>query len=109
MFFFLRNLKSVFLFTVGFRAQTARRRFDVFLNGDLEEFQSEKPGVKPIAEFYDYFPDLEYSAKEFTLRRCSEKAADFTATVLANVIDQQYYLTTHTMKGVSYLSFHHVS
>jgi len=59
-----------------------------------------------MVEFYDYFPDLEDAAREFTLRRCSEKAADFTAIDLANFIDKEYYLTTNASKGELCLSLH---
>lgn len=78
----------------------------MFLKGDLEEFQGENRGGKHMAEFYDYFPDLEDAAREFTLRRCSEKAADFTAIDLANFIDKEYYLTTNASKGELCLSLH---
>ncbi|CAF3462847.1 unnamed protein product [Rotaria socialis] len=90
---------DTFLRTIGaLKAQTAHRWADVFLKGDVEEFQGENRGGKHMAEFYDYFPDLEDAAREFTIRRCSEKAADFTAIDLANFIDKEYYLTTNTSK-----------
>ncbi|CAM4894233.1 unnamed protein product [Rotaria socialis] len=92
---------DTFLRTIGaLKAQTAHRWADVFLKGDVEEFQGENRGGKHMAEFYDYFPDLEDAAREFTIRRCSEKAADFTAIDLANFIDKEYYLTTNTSKGI---------
>ncbi|CAF1687084.1 unnamed protein product, partial [Adineta ricciae] len=90
--------KVFFLLTGALKAQTAHRWADVFLKGDVEEFQGENRGGKHMAEFYDYFPDLEDAAREFTIRRCSEKAADFTAIDLANFIDKEYYLTTNTSK-----------
>ena len=78
----------------------------MFLKGNVEEFQGENRGGKHMTEFYDYFSDLEDAAREFSLRRCSEKAVDFTAIDLANFIDKEYYLTTNTSKGELCLSLH---
>jgi hypothetical protein len=69
------------------------------LSGDLEEFEGENRGGKHIAEFFDYFPDIEDSAKQFTLDQCSRKSAVFTAIDLANFIDKEFYSTTKTVKG----------
>jgi hypothetical protein len=68
----------------------------VFISGDLTEFQGENRGGRQIAEFFDYFPDLEDAARQYTLERCSQKSADFTVIDLANFIDKKYYDTTST-------------
>jgi hypothetical protein len=80
-------------------AQTAHKWTDVFISGDLDEFQGENRGGRYIAEFYDYFPDLEEAAREYTLERCLRKSADFTVMDLAKFIDEEYYKTTNTEKG----------
>ncbi len=83
----------------AFRATTAHKWSEVFLSGDLEEFEGEKRGGKHIAEFYDYFPEIEAAAKHFTLEQCSRKSAAFTAIDLANFIDHEFYSTTDAVKG----------
>ena len=69
------------------------------MSGDLEEFEGENRGGKHIAEFFDYFPDIEDSAKQFTLDQCSRRSAVFTAIDLANFIDKEFYSTTNAVKG----------
>ena len=69
------------------------------MSGDLEEFEGENRGGKHIAEFFDYVPDIEDSAKQFRLEQCSRKSAVFTAIDLANFIDKEFYSTSNTVKG----------
>jgi hypothetical protein len=69
------------------------------LSGDVTEFEGENRGGKHIAEFFDYFPDIEVSAKQFTFEQCSRKTAAFTAIDLANFIDQEFYTITNAVKG----------
>jgi hypothetical protein len=69
------------------------------LSGDLEEFEGENRGGKHIAEFFDYFPGIEDSAKQFTLEQCSRMSAVFTAIDLANFIDKEFYSTINAVKG----------
>ena len=45
----------------------------MFISGDLEEFQGENSGGKHTAEFYDYFPELEDAARQYTHEQCSQK------------------------------------
>ncbi|CAF1138188.1 unnamed protein product [Didymodactylos carnosus] len=66
----------------GFNCETSHKWADLFISGDFEEFPREKRGGKRRIEFWDYFPDIELSAKQFTLDRCSQKSADFTAVHL---------------------------
>jgi glucokinase len=70
----------------------------LFISGDLDEFQGENDGGRQTVEFYDYFPDVEDAARQYTLERCSQKSADFTVIDLANFIDQKDYETTNTPK-----------
>jgi hypothetical protein len=71
----------------------------VFISGDLDEFQGENRGGRHISDFYDYFPDLEDSARQYTLERGLQKSADFTVLDLANFIDKTFYEITNTPKG----------
>ncbi len=71
----------------------------MFISGDLDEFQGENRGGRHIDEFYDYFPDLEKAAREYTIERCLQKSVDFTVMDLAKFIDEQYYKTTNKEKG----------
>jgi hypothetical protein len=89
---FLRDIGSL-------KAQTAHKWFQTFVSGDLDEFQAENRGGKHNAEFYDYFPEIENEAKQFTLEKCSQKSADFTATDLANFVDAKYYEMTKLTKN----------
>lgn len=89
---FLRDIGSL-------KAQTAHKWSQIFVSGDFDEFQGENRGGKHNAEFYDYFPEIENDAKQFTLERCSQKSADFTAVDLANFIDAKYYEKTNLTKS----------
>ncbi len=71
----------------------------IFVSGDFGEFQGENRGGKHNAEFYDYFPEIENDAKQFTLGRCSQKSADFTAVDLANFIDAKDYEIANITKN----------
>lgn len=80
-------------------AESAHKWAEVFISGDLDEFDCENRGGKHSAEFYDFFPELEEAAKQYTLEKCSEKAASFTADDLAKFIDLKFYETTNLIKG----------
>ena len=71
----------------------------MFISGDLEEFQGDNSGGKHTAEFYDYFPELEDAAREYTLEQRPQKSADFTAIDLAKFIDKKFYEATNATKG----------
>ncbi|CAF4718687.1 unnamed protein product, partial [Rotaria sp. Silwood2] len=55
-------------------------------------------GGKHIPSFYDVFPDIELSAKNYSVQRCAAKAADFDAFELAKFIDEQFYMITDIKK-----------
>lgn len=80
-------------------AETAHKWSEVFISGDLDEFECENRGGKYSAEFYEFFPELEDAAKQYTLERCSEKSASFTVADLAKFIDEKFYETTNLVKG----------
>jgi hypothetical protein len=82
----------------GVTSETAHKWAGVFISGDFDEFCNDNRGGKRGNEFFNCFPEIETSAKIFTLERCSRKAADFTANDLALFIDEQYYLITQTVK-----------
>jgi hypothetical protein len=88
---FLRHIGS-------YKSRTSQKWSKIFVSGDFEEFTSEHRGGKHSSEFWDYFPEIEDQAKAYTLERCSQKAANFTSSDLANFIDQKYYETTDTIK-----------
>jgi hypothetical protein len=52
-----------------------------------------------MAAFHDYFPDLQYAAKEYTHEQYAQKSADFTAFDLADFIDKRFYEVTNTTKS----------
>lgn len=81
-----------FLREIGaLKAETAHKWSQVFVAGDLEDFEGENRGGKRIAEFYDHYPEIENDARQFALERCSQKSADFKVAHLANFIDRKYY------------------
>ncbi|CAF4201909.1 unnamed protein product, partial [Rotaria sordida] len=82
----------------GTNGKTAHKWANVFMSGDFDEFCNDNRGGKRGNDFFDCFPEIEISAKTFTVERCSRKAADFTANDLALFIDEQYYLVTQTVK-----------
>ena len=79
--------------------ETSHKWTNLFVNGDFEEFESEKRGGKHSSSFYDYFPELETEAKLFAHQHCAQKSAAFTAIDLAKFIDQRFSDITNTTKG----------
>ncbi|CAF1587921.1 unnamed protein product [Didymodactylos carnosus] len=78
-----------FLSEIGaLKNKTCLKRARIFLSGDLDDFCLDGRGGKRGQDFYDMFPEIETNAKLFTLEKCSEKTADFTALQLANYIDE---------------------
>ena len=71
----------------------------MFISKGLDEFDCENRGGKYTADFYDFFPEIEDAAKEYTLERCSEKCASFAIMDLAKFIDEKFYETTNQIKG----------
>ncbi|CAF1516782.1 unnamed protein product [Rotaria sordida] len=65
---------------------------------DLDLFCGDNRGGKRIAEFYDVYPEIELAAKSYSIERCANKSADFTALDLAIFIDQNYYELINTTK-----------
>ena len=57
-----------------------------------------KVEVESTSSFYDVFPDIDLSAKSYSIRRCAAKAADFDAFELAKFIDEQFYKLTNIKK-----------
>ncbi|CAF3129728.1 unnamed protein product [Rotaria socialis] len=82
----------------AFTVETSHKWTEVFISGDLDEFQGENHGGRYFSEFYDFFPELEDAAKQYTLERCSEKSASFTVVDLAKFIDKKFYETTNIIK-----------
>ncbi|CAF1484647.1 unnamed protein product [Rotaria sordida] len=64
----------------------------------LDLFCGDNRGGKRIAEFYDVYPEVELAAKSYSIERCANKSADFTALDLAIFIDQNYYELINTTK-----------
>ncbi|CAF2065639.1 unnamed protein product, partial [Rotaria magnacalcarata] len=90
---------DIFLKEIGaMAAESAHKWAEVFISGDLDEFDCENRGGKHSVEFNDFFPELEEAAKQYTLEKCSEKAASFAADDLAKFIDLKFYETTNLIK-----------
>ncbi|CAF1656724.1 unnamed protein product [Rotaria magnacalcarata] len=77
----------------AFKSETSHKWSKAFLSGDFDEFVSENRGGKHSPDFWNYFPEIEISAKQFTLERCSQKVASFTSMDLALFIGTAYYET----------------
>lgn len=91
---------DTFLHDIGsLKARTAHKWSEIFVSGDFDEFQGENRGGKHNAELYDYFPGIENAAKQFILKRGSQKSADFTAIDLANFINAKYYEMANLTKN----------
>ena len=71
--------------------KTTSKWANILLSGNFDEFISEGRGGKHIPSLYDVFPDIELSAKSYSIQRCAAKAADFDAFELAKFIDEQFY------------------
>ncbi|CAF1569727.1 unnamed protein product [Didymodactylos carnosus] len=82
----------------GLKTETANKWATIFLSGSFNAFISEGRGGKQIPSFYDVFPDIESSAKNYSVQRCAAKAADFDAFELAKFIDEQFYTLTGIKK-----------
>ncbi|CAF5112687.1 unnamed protein product, partial [Rotaria magnacalcarata] len=77
----------------AFKSETSHKWSKAFLSGDFDEFVSENRGGKHSPDFWNYFPEIEISAKQFILESCSQKVASFTSMDLALFIDTAYYET----------------
>ena len=96
----IASIQSIFICLSGaMAAQTAHKWAEVFISNDLDEFDCENRGGKYTADFYDFFPEIEDTAKEYTLERCSEKSASFAIMDLAKFIDEKFYEATNQIKG----------
>lgn len=87
--------KNIGLLTV----KTSKKWTDIFVSRNLDEFLCDGRGGKHVASFYDIFPDIELSAKSYSVQRCSEKKADFDASELAKFIDSEFYEITSIEKS----------
>ena len=82
----------------GLTTETANKWANIFVSGSFNELISEGRGGKHIPSFYDVFPDIELSAKNYSVQRCAAKAADFDAFELARFIDEEFYMSTGIKK-----------
>ncbi|CAF3485177.1 unnamed protein product [Rotaria socialis] len=62
-----------------------------FLNENFDEFINDKRRGKRGDSFYDIYPELEEEARTFAVIECNKKAASFTASELAQFIDNRYH------------------
>lgn len=93
---------NTYLKSIGaFSSETSHKWTESFVSGDYNEFCHEYRGGKRGECFYDCFPEIETDAKQYTVNRCSEKSADFTANDLAVFIDNKFYEITQTTKSGS--------
>ncbi|CAF1525964.1 unnamed protein product [Adineta steineri] len=74
--------------------KTASKWANIFLSSSFDEFISEDRGGRHVSSFYDAFPDIELSAKSYSVERCAAKAASFDAFQLAKFINEQFYILT---------------
>ena len=81
--------------------KTANKWANIFLSGSFDEFIGEGRGGKHIPSFYDAFPDIELSAKNYSVQRCAAKAADFDAFELAKFIYEQFYMLSGIKKELN--------
>ncbi|CAF1537351.1 unnamed protein product [Adineta ricciae] len=84
--------------TGALATKTANKWANIFLSGSFDEFLSEGRGGEHVPSFYDVCPDIELSAKNYSIQRCAAKAADFDAFELAKFIDEQFYMLTGIKK-----------
>jgi hypothetical protein len=80
------------------RCTTAEKWTQIYLTGDLIEFNSDNRGGKLKESFYDLFPDIESEAKLFAMRECQKKTSEFTAADLRDFIDAKFYEVTGLKK-----------
>ncbi|CAF1634877.1 unnamed protein product, partial [Didymodactylos carnosus] len=83
----------------GYTSQTAQKWTEVLVNGNFGDFMVENRGGKHCSSFYDYFPEIETEAKLYSLERCGQKAADFSALDLAHFIDKRFYEESNIVKN----------
>ncbi|CAF4606386.1 unnamed protein product [Rotaria sp. Silwood2] len=79
-------------------SKTCHKWIEIFTSGDFNQFCTDNRGGKRGEEFYDTFPEIELAAKSFSIERCANKSADFTAMDLAIFVDQKYHELTNTIK-----------
>ena len=73
------------------------------MSGSFDQFISEDRDGKHIANFYDVFPDIELSAKNYSVQRRAAKAADFDSFELSKVVDEQFYVLSGIKKELNEL------
>ncbi|CAF4003777.1 unnamed protein product, partial [Rotaria sordida] len=71
-------------------SRTCHKWVEIFISEDLDSFCGDNRGGKRTTEFYDVYPEIELAAKSYSIERCANKSADFTALDLAIFIDQNY-------------------
>jgi len=81
---FLKNIDAMSIVSCHKWAQ-------VFLKEDLDVFLEDDRGGKRTSGFWDFYPELEISAREFSVAACSRKASSFTAQELAEFVTQKFY------------------
>ncbi|CAF1419810.1 unnamed protein product [Rotaria sordida] len=90
---------DIFLKEIGaLSSRTCHKWVEIFISEDLDSFCGDNRGGKRTTEFYDVYPEIELAAKSYSIERCANKSADFTALDLAIFIDQNYYELTNTTK-----------
>ena len=63
----------------------------VFLDEDLDAFVEDGRGGRRGSVFWDCYPELEISAREFSIGACSRKASSFTVQELAEFVTNEFY------------------
>ena len=63
----------------------------VFLDEDLDAFVEDDRGGRRGSAFWDCYPELEISAREFSIGGCSRKASSFTVQELAEFVTNKFY------------------
>ena len=96
-----RNIASFLLRIGGITARTAHGWSNILINGDFDEFISDKRGGKRSESFWDCYPEIELEAKYFVIEQCSRKKSSFNAEMLAMFIDCRFYEINKAVKNDS--------
>ena len=94
-------IKSFLLRIGGTTGKTAHDWSDILINGDFDEFISDKRAGKRSELFWDCYPDIELEAKCFVIEQCSRRKGNFNAEMHAMFIDSQFYEISETVKNDS--------
>jgi hypothetical protein len=70
---------------------TCHKWSQVFINEDLHAFVEEGRSGKRGSSFCDCYPELEISAREFSINACARKASSFTVQELAEFVTNKFY------------------